>query len=87
MSAQQSKSYPKGMVLFFLGIRKKLGLPTSYKFYRWKHTGAMMANNSGMTVKDIQMQMRHHSLDETDKYLKKMKAVDSDYLKNDFPDL
>jgi integrase len=65
--------------------REKLGLSTEYKFYSFKHTGAVMASNAGVPLKDIQMQMRHHSLDVTDKYLRKMKGIDSDALKNRFP--
>jgi len=66
-------------------IRDRLKLSKEYKFYSMKHTGAIMASNAGIPVKDIQMQMRHHSLDVTDKYLRKMKGTDSDALKNRFP--
>ncbi len=71
----------------FNDFRDALGLSKDYKFYSWKHTGGVSASNSGMPVKDIQMQMRHHSLDVTDKYLRKMRGIDSDYLKNKFPTL
>lgn len=68
-------------------IRDRLGMSKEYKFYSMKHTGAIMASNAGIPIKDIQMQMRHHSLDVTDKYLRKMKGIDSDALKNKFPTL
>lgn len=71
----------------FNKYRDSLGLSKRYKFYSWKHTGAINASNAGIPVKDIQMQMRHHSLDITDKYLTKMKGSESEYLKNRFPTL
>lgn len=73
--------------LKFRRIRKKLNIPEHYKLYSFKHTGAIMASNAGIPVKDIQMQMRHHSLDVTDKYLAKMRGVDSDAIKYKFPKL
>jgi len=71
----------------FNKYRDAMGLSKDYKFYSWKHTGGVNASNAGIPVKDIQMQMRHHSLDVTDKYLRKMKGIDSDHLKNRFPTL
>ncbi|TLX73679.1 site-specific integrase [Labilibacter sediminis] len=71
----------------FNRFRDALGLSKAYKFYSWKHTGAIHASNAGIPVKDIQMQMRHHSLDITDKYLTKMKGSDSVHIKNNFPTL
>ena len=69
----------------FNRYRKSLGLPMDFKFYSWKHTGAVAASVAGIPVKDIQMQMRHHSLDVTDRYLRKMKGIDSKALKDGFP--
>ncbi len=71
----------------FNRFRDELGLSKDYKFYSWKHTGCVFASNAGIPVKDIQMQMRHYSLDITDKYLRKMKGIDSEHLKNGFPDI
>ncbi|MCX6269628.1 MAG: hypothetical protein NTU44_00125 [Bacteroidetes bacterium] len=39
-----------------------------------KHTGAVEASKY-IPVKDLQMQLRHHSLDQVDAYLRQMKAV------------
>jgi integrase len=69
----------------FNSHRDNLGLSKDYKFYSWKHTGARAASDAGIPVKDIQMQMRHHSLDVTDKYLRKLKGFESEALKNRFP--
>lgn len=71
----------------FNSFRDTLGLSKDYKFYSWKHTGAVMASNAGVPTKDLQNQMRHHSLDETDKYLRRMKGTDSEHLKSGFPDI
>lgn len=49
------------------------GTNSGYSLYSWKHTGiCKAARNPNVTVKDVQMQARHHSLDETDKYMRKM---------------
>ena len=69
----------------FNRFRDDLGLSKQYKFYSSKHTGAMMASNNNIPIKDIQMQMRHSSLEITDKYLKRMTVLDSDALKNNYP--
>ena len=59
----------------------------TYSVYSFKHTGAIKLVKAGCAIKDIQMQMRHHSLDETDKYLRQMLAVESDFLINKFPEI
>lgn len=74
------------MNLFRL-FKKAHDIPKEYSIYSFKHTGAIMAVNAGVPVKDIQMQMRHHSLDITDKYLSQMMAVDSDAIRNKMPDI
>lgn len=60
---------------------------TRYKFYSWKHTGASAAAQAGIPVKDIQLQLRHHSLDQTDQYLKSLGVMDNDRIKNNFPNV
>lgn len=66
---------------------KKLGFSNEYKLYSWKHTGAVMAVKAGVSVKDLQIQLRHHSLDETDKYLRQLGAMDLGQLEQQFPGL
>ncbi len=70
----------------FRKYRMQLGLPKDYKFYSFKHTGAVKASKY-IPVKDLQMQLRHHSLDQVDSYLRRMKAVESESLMNNFPTL
>lgn len=51
----------------------RLGFDTNqYKLYSWKHTGAVAAVRAGVPVKVLQLQLRHHSLDEVEKYLRQM---------------
>lgn len=48
-----------------------LGFDTNlYKLYSWKHTGAVACYKAGMKLKDLQLQMRHASIEETDGYLR-----------------
>ncbi|MHC1707448.1 MAG: tyrosine-type recombinase/integrase [Bacteroidales bacterium] len=68
----------------FKKVRMELNLPKDYKFYSFKHTGAVKASKF-IPVKDLQMQLRHHSLDQVDAYLRQMKAVESESLRNSFP--
>ncbi len=69
----------------FNAIRKELGMPLEYKFYSWKHTGAVNASLAGIPDKHIQLQLGHTSLETTDKYLRKMTGHQSTFIKNDFP--
>ncbi len=70
----------------FVKFRMALDLPKDYKLYSFKHTGAVKASKF-ISVKDLQMQLRHHSLDQVDSYLRQMKAVESEALRNNFPSL
>jgi integrase len=51
---------------------KQLRFPNGYTLYSWRHTGAVNAIQNGVSVKDLQLQMRHKSLDQTDQYLRQM---------------
>ncbi len=71
----------------FNAVRDKLGMPLEYKFYSWKHTGGVQASLAGIPDSHIQRQMGHSSIETTSRYLRKMTAFQSDYLKNQFPEL
>lgn len=71
----------------FNAIREKLGMPVEYKFYSWKHTGAVNASLAGIPDKHIQLQLGHTSLETTNRYLRKMTGHQSEFLKNQFPSL
>ena len=67
-------------------ILKKLGYNTEvYKFYSWKHTGAVMFYLQTADLKALQIQGRWHSLDMVDEYLKNLGVMDLERIKNSFP--
>lgn len=68
-------------------ILRKLGYSSDYKLYSWKHTGAVMAVQKGINLKELQMQLRHHSLDQVNDYLRQMGVLQMSNLKNNFPSL
>ena len=68
-------------------ILKKLEYTKRYSLYSWKATGVVTAVNSGLNIKDIQVQLRHHSLDIVDMYLKSNGAVHNDNIRLNFPTL
>lgn len=53
--------------------------------YGLKHTGVGMAYDNNINPRDLQIHIRHASLDETMKYLNRFRIVSSEKLKNDFP--
>lgn len=58
-------------------ILKLYNFDTSeYQLYSWKHTGAVSAILAGASVKELQVQMRHHSLEQVDDYLRQIGAHD-----------
>lgn len=58
-------------------ILDRMGYHDAYSLYSWKHTGAVLAARSGINLKDLQAQIRHHSLDELYGYLRQMGVIDS----------
>jgi integrase len=64
---------------------KLLNFGVGYTLYSWKHTGAVAAAKAGISIKELQLQLRHHSLDETDKYLRQMGVKDLSQLSSKFP--
>lgn len=56
-----------------------------YKLYSWKHTGAVVAVKSGVHIKQLQMQLRHHSLDQVNQYLRQMGIFDMDDFSRKMP--
>lgn len=67
-------------------ILKELGFDTSkYKLYSWKHTGAVMATKAGIHIKQLQIQLRHHSLYQVNEYLRQLGVEDLKDLATKFP--
>lgn len=58
----------------FNQYRDKLGLSQQYKFYSWKHTGAIDASEKGMNPYDLKNHLRHSSLEITERYLSKRRG-------------
>lgn len=58
-----------------------------YGFYSWKHTGVVKAWKAGINIKDLQMQLRHHSLDMVNEYLKNLGVMDCDRIRDLFPEI
>ncbi|NQU34237.1 MAG: site-specific integrase [Bacteroidetes bacterium] len=52
--------------------------------YDFKHTGNGFAFDQGFNSRDIQLQNRHSSLDETQRYLNKFRRVASDKFREEF---
>jgi integrase len=66
-------------------ILKKLGFPKGYSIYSWKHTGVWFAVKANITMKELQMQLRHHSLDMVNEYLKNLGVMDMPNISEKFP--
>jgi hypothetical protein len=62
-------------------------MPPEYKFYSWKHTGAVEADEAAISFKDISNHLGHTSLKATDFYFKNKRSTSSKAIKNNFPDL
>lgn len=54
----------------FNKVRERLGMPDSYKFYSWKHTGGILAADLNVPLHEIQAQMGHSNIATTIEYLK-----------------
>ncbi|MDW3645516.1 MAG: site-specific integrase [Bacteroidia bacterium] len=66
-------------------ILRSLKYPKGYMLYSWKHTGAVMAVKAGIHIKQLQIQLRHHSLDQVDQYLRDLGVSDLSDLARSFP--
>ena len=71
----------------FVKVRKLLKMPYEYKFYSWKHTGAVEADEAGISFKDISMHLGHTSLQTTDMYFKNKKPGTSKAIREHYPTL
>jgi integrase len=68
-------------------VRKKLNMPVEYKFYSWKHSGAVEADQAGIPMKDISMHLGHSSLKTTDFYFQHKISRTSKAIRDNYPDL
>lgn len=82
------RSQPVGENTFYTRHKKILddmNFGEGYSLYSWKHTGAVTLAKAGASLKEIQLQMRHHSVEQTDQYLRQMGVKDLGRLKSNFP--
>lgn len=56
-----------------------------HKLYSWKHTGAVAACKAGIHIKQLQMQLRHHSLDQVNAYLRQLGLMDLEDFSSKMP--
>jgi integrase len=59
----------------------------NFGIYALKHTGAGMAVEAGINVRDLQLQLRHHSLEMTQEYLDRFSRSPGDKLRSAFPEI
>ena len=65
--------------------RNTLELPTSYKFYSFKHTGASALHMSGISMRELMDHLRHTKLEATQHYVKKHVGIINDRIRDNFP--
>jgi integrase len=68
-----------------LKMLRALGYSAAYNLYSWKHTGVVRAYKAGIGLKELQMQLRHHSLDMVKIYLESLGILDFKNIKEAFP--
>ena len=66
---------------------ERLDIRSGHSLYPWKHTGVIMAYTAGVDIKSLQRQLRHHSLEETDTYLRNLGLVQNTDILNKFPQI
>jgi integrase len=71
----------------FNKIRKKLKMPDEYKFYSWKHTGLIEADENNIPYKDISRHAGHSSPSITDDYFANKKVSTSKAIRDNYPTL
>ncbi|MEZ4960440.1 MAG: tyrosine-type recombinase/integrase [Saprospiraceae bacterium] len=69
----------------FRKVLTVLGFGTEYQLYSWKHTGAVACVRAGASLKEVQIQLRHHSLEEVDRCIRQLGVHDLQDLENRFP--
>ena len=66
-------------------MQNELDISMKYTLYCWKPTGVWQAVKAGVDIKSLQTQLRHESLETTDKYLKGIGILDMAELQAKFP--
>jgi integrase len=71
----------------FLKIIKELGMPTRYRLYSFKHTGAVKLVDAGVGIWELQQHFRHTSITTTEQYIRKRIGQRSEMIRKHFPDI
>ena len=67
-------------------VLQALSFGRGFSLYSWKHTGAVaLVKQGNVNVKELQLQLRHSSLEQTDRYLRQMGVKDLARLRESFP--
>jgi integrase len=66
-------------------VLRNLNFSERYNFYSWKHTGVCHAFKNDMDLRELQTQLRHHSLEMVAIYLKSMGANDMEDARKKHP--
>jgi site-specific recombinase XerD len=69
----------------FRKVLDHLKINNEWSMYSWKHTMNQRAAMNGIPVKELQIQNRHHSLDQMDSYLKGLTVRDAKNLFTNIP--
>jgi len=71
----------------FNRIREKCGMPLEYKFYSWKHTGAMAMIRNGASIFEVSTHMGHVDKASTEHYINNKFGEQNEFVKNRYPEL
>ena len=85
LKRSEKEAAPTRMAGYWRKFADEFGIKKN--IYSLKHTGAGMAIENGINLRDLQLQLRHASLEMTQVYLDKFKRQPSEKLANNFPDL
>lgn len=80
-------AHQHAMSRYFRKVLKKLKIEGNYSFYSLKHSGVVHAVKAGINIKEIQVQLRHHSLDMVNEYLKNLGVYDLEDIDAKMPTL
>lgn len=72
---------------FSLLMKKSRVVGDRYSFYSWKNTGIYFFLKSKGNIKQLQMQLRHHSLDQVNQYAQDFGLLDCDDIELRFPEI
>jgi integrase len=66
-------------------VLRHLKYSPDYNLYSWKHTGVVQSYRAGMGLKELQLQLRHHSLDMVKIYLESLGILDFGNIRDTIP--